>query len=113
MWKDDSQGNSLFASWNCSVDSNRDRNGVVMNIGDKVVYSSEYSEQIFGEIVEVLSDMDSYEDMKLKDGIAYYWSKKMGKYTPVKEKNIDSVFFEIKTFTGTDFIGMNEIECII
>ena len=95
------------------MDSNCDRNSVVMNIGDKVKYSSEYSEQISGEIVEVLSDMDSYEDMKLKDGIAYYWSKKMNKYAPVKEKNIDSVFLEIKTFTGTDFIGMNEIECII
>lgn len=112
MWKDDSQGTALFVSWNYCVDSNRDRNRT-MNIGDKVKYSSEYSEQISGEIVEVLSDMDSYEDMKLENGIAYYWSKKMGKYTPVKEKNIKSVFLEIKTFTGTDFIGMNEIECII
>ena len=109
MWKDDSQGTALFVSWNYCVDSNCDRNSVVMNIGDKVKYSSEYSEQISGEIVEVLSDMDSYEDMKLKDGIAYYWSKKMSKYTPVKEKNINSVFLEIKTFGGTDFLGMNEV----
>ena len=80
-----------------------------MNIGDKINYSSEYGEKISGEIVEVLSDMDSYENMKLEDGIAYYWSKKMSKYTPVKEKNIKSVFLEIKTFTGVDFIGMNEV----
>ena len=109
MWKDDSQGTALFVSWNYYVDSNCDRNSVVMNIGDKVKYSSEYGEQISGEIIEVLSDMDSYEDMKLKDGIAYYWSKKMSKYTPVKEKNINSVFLEIKTFGGTDFLGMNEV----
>lgn len=109
MWKVDSQGTALFVSWNCCVDSNRDRNDIIMNIGDKVKYSSEYGEQISGEIMEVLSDMDSYEDMKLKDGIAYYWSKKMSKYTPVKEKNINSVFLEIKTFGGTDFLGMNEV----
>ena len=109
MWKVDSQGTALFVSVNCVVDSNCDRNSVIMNIGDKINYSSEYGEQISGEIIEVLSDMDSYEDMKLKDGIAYYWSKKMSKYTPVKEKNINSVFLEIKTFGGTDFLGMNEV----
>ena len=109
MCKGDSQGTALFVSWNCVVDSNCDRNSVIMNIGDKVNYSSEYGEKISGEIVEVLSDMDSYENMKLKDGIAYYWSKKMNKYAPVKEKNIKSVFLEIKTFTGVDFIEMNEV----
>jgi len=110
MWKVNSQGIPLFVSWNCGVDSNCDRNSVVsMNVGNKVKYSTEWGERISGEIVGVLSDMDSYEDMKLEDGVAYYWSKKMSKYTPVKEKNINSVFLEIKTFGGTDFLGMNEV----
>ena len=79
----------------------------------------------------MLSDMDSYEDMKLKDGVPYYASKKITAsenkkrkksklsplkvpiYVPVKEKNMDSVFLEIDTFIGRKFIWMNEVERII
>ena len=102
-----------------------------INVGDTVSFKDEYGEQKSGEILQLLSDMDSYEDMKLKDGVPYYASKKITAsenkkrkkeklsplevpiYVPVKEKNMDSVFLEIETFLGKKFIWMNEIECII
>lgn len=80
-----------------------------MNIGETVKYIGEYGELKSGEIFGVSSDMDSYEDMKLEKGLPCYWSKKMGKYTPVKEKNMESVFLEIKTKKGFDYIDMGEI----
>ena len=66
-----------------------------------------------GVITEVSSDMDSYEDMQLKDGVALYWSKKMKKFTPVKAKNENTVFLTVVTGKGlqeqTDYISMNEV----
>jgi hypothetical protein len=56
-----------------------------------------------------MSDMDSYELMVLENGVPCYWSKKMGKYTPVKPKNMESVFLEIKTKKGFDYISMCEV----
>ena len=38
----------------------------MINIGDKVTYSNIYNEKRVGEILEVCSDMDSYEEMRLK-----------------------------------------------
>jgi len=84
-----------------------------VNIGDKVGFQNEFGERRSGEILQVLSDVSSYENMRLKDGVAYYWSKKLSKYVPVKKKNIDSVFLELETFLGRSFIWMNEIERII
>ena len=84
-----------------------------VNVGDTISFQNEFGERKSGEILQVLSDVSSYENMKLKDGIAYYWSKKMSKYVPVKKKNIDSVFLELETFFGRAFIWMNEIERII
>ena len=102
-----------------------------INVGDTVSFKDEYGEQKSGEILQLLSDMDSYEDMKLKDGVPYYASKKITAsenqkrkmkgtsqlkspiYVPVKEKNMDSVFLEIETFHGRKFIWMNEVERII
>ena len=84
-----------------------------VNIGDKVEYENEYGENCNGSIVNILSDMDSYEDMRLIDGIPLYASKKLTAsenkrrkkkgmsslkepvYAPVKPKNIDSVFVEV------------------
>ena len=102
------------------------------NIGDKVEYEESFGgERRIARIVEVSSDMDSYEDMKLRDGVPYYASKKMTAtenrkrkkaklsplkkpiYVPVKEKNMDSVFLELETFRGKKFIWMNEVERII
>jgi len=50
-----------------------------------------------GVIKEVSSDMDSYEVMKLKDGVAMYYSKKTGTWKPVKEKTKASVFLTVMT----------------
>ncbi len=84
-----------------------------MNIGDEVKYLNEYGESCIGIIKGVLSDMDSYEEMKLEDGVSYYVSKKMTAaenlrrkkakksplaspvFAPVKPKNLASVFLEI------------------
>ena len=82
------------------------------NINDTVNYS--YNDDIReGVITEVSSDMDSYEDMQLKDGIALYWSKKMKKFTPVKVKNENTVFLTVVTGKGlqeqTNYISMNEV----
>ena len=84
-----------------------------MNIGDKIKYLDECGERCTGTIQGVLSDMDSYEEMKFKDGISYYVSKKLTAaensrrkkakraplsspiFVPVKPKNMASVFLEI------------------
>ena len=102
-----------------------------INVGDTVSFKDEFGEQKSGEILQLLSDMDSYEDMRLRDGIPYYASKKITAsenkkrkksklsplevpiYVPVKKKNMDSVFLEIETFIGRKFIWMNEVERII
>ena len=80
------------------------------NIGDTVKFKTEYAETKLGKIVNVASEMDSYEEMRLKDGIALYWSKKMKKWTPVKEKNRDTVFLEVQLLRGGyNFIYMEEV----
>tara|TARA_Y100000385_G_C12767761_1_gene497925 strand:- start:142 stop:414 length:273 start_codon:yes stop_codon:yes gene_type:complete len=80
------------------------------NIGDTVKFKTEYAETKSGRIVNVASEMDSYEEMRLKDGIALYWSKKMKKWTPVKEKNRDTVFLEVELLRGGyNFIYMEEV----
>jgi hypothetical protein len=84
-----------------------------VNIGDKIKYLDECGESAMGTIQRVLSDMDSYEEMKFKDGISYYASKKLTAaensrrkkamksplsspiFVPVKPKNMASVFLEI------------------
>ena len=87
-----------------------------MNIGDKVKYMDVYDESSVGVIVDVSSSMNSYDDMKLEDGVPYYVSKKMsvhkGKpvYVPVKPKNMDTVFLIIETNRGrTEFLSLNEV----
>ena len=67
-----------------------------MNIGDIVNFYNVYNEKVCGVITEVSSDMDSYEEMKLEDGIPMYYSKKLSRFVPVKEKNIDSVFITVE-----------------
>ena len=80
------------------------------NIGDIVEYATEYGRPRKGTIVNVASEMDSYDEMRLKDGVALYWSKKMKKWTPVKEKNAHTVFLEVKTKRGGyAFIFMDEV----
>ena len=84
----------------------------MFNIGDTVNYS--FGDSIRqGVIEEVSSDMDSYEDMRLKDGTPMYWSKKMKKFTPVKDKNMDTVFLTVSSGKGLqehlDFITLDEV----
>ena len=81
-----------------------------MNIGDTVEYYDVYDEKKFGVIIEVSSDMDSYEDMRLKDGVPLYYSKKLSHYVPVKEKNMASVFLTVETVGNPkEFVSLNEL----
>ena len=81
-----------------------------MNIGDNVEYENEYGDKCKGSIVNIQSDMDSYDDMRLEDGIPYYYSKKLSCYVPVKAKNMASVFLEV-TRKGSlkEFIGIDGV----
>ena len=104
---------------------------MTFNIGDVIEYVNEYGERKRGSISEVSSDMDSYEEMELKDGIPYYASKKLtasenkrrrtsGKtplsspvFAPVKEKNMDTVFLtvypSVKRNTIPDYVSIREV----
>ena len=85
---------------------------MAFNINDTVNYS--FGDSIKeGVIEEVSSDMDSYEDMRLKDGTPMYWSKKMKKFTPVKDKYLDTVFLTIKYGKGLnekyEYVTLDEL----
>ena len=81
-----------------------------MNIGDIVEYYNVYSEKLCGVITEVSSDMDSYDKMRLEDGIPMYYSKKLSRFVPVKEKNINSVFLTVETVgQSKQFVSLNEL----
>ena len=81
------------------------------NINDLVEYEVEPNVERIGKITEVSSDMDSYENMELKDGVPLYYSKKLKRYVPVKDKNMDTVFLGVTSKNGkrTDYIYMDEI----
>ena len=66
-----------------------------MNIGDEVVYNGDYGDILCGKITAIGSDKDSYDDIKLKDGVFMYKSKKLKKYVPFKEKSLNSIYIEI------------------
>ena len=81
-----------------------------MNIGDTVEYYNAYNEKVCGAITEINSDMDSYEDMRLENGIPMYYSKKLSRFVPVKEKNIDSVFLTVETIGHPkEFMSLNDV----
>ena len=81
-----------------------------MNIGDVVKFYDIYNDVVTGVVKDVSSDMDSYDNMKLEDGIPYYYSKKLSCYVPVKAKNMASVFLEV-TRKGSlkEFIGIDSV----
>tara|TARA_Y100001963_G_C6724122_1_gene420572 strand:+ start:393 stop:695 length:303 start_codon:yes stop_codon:yes gene_type:complete len=85
------------------------------NINDTVTYKDSDSNTLRnGRVMEVSSDMDSYEDMRLENGIPMYWSKKTKKYVPVKDKNMDTVYISVISGENTwnertDYIFLNEI----
>ena len=80
-----------------------------MIIGDKVKFNNELGETMKGEVTEVLSD--SYDDVQVNgNGEVEYYSKKTGKYVPVRAKHEDSIFWEVKTDTGLEYVMENELE---
>ena len=81
-----------------------------MNIGDTVMYDDEYGSEKSGTLTAIGSDKDSYNDLKLKDGVFMYKSKKLKKYVPVKSKSMDSIYIEVTCFGDRqDYILPNEI----
>ena len=81
-----------------------------MNIGDTVEYYNAYKEKVYGVITGVYSDMDSYENMRLENGVPLYYSKKLSCFVPVKEKNIDSVFLTVETVGHPkEFMSLNDV----
>jgi hypothetical protein len=81
-----------------------------MNIGDNVEYENEYGEKCKGTIINVQSDMDSYDEMRLNNGIPLYYSKKLKKFVPVKPKNMDSVFLEVfKGNIANEFVRFSSV----
>ena len=88
-----------------------------MNIGDTVNYYDIFNEKRQGVITEISSDMDSYEDMRLEDGVPLYYSKKLSRYVPVKEKNMASVFLTVERSripnknagSVKEFVTLNEL----
>ncbi len=79
-----------------------------MNIGDNVEYKNEYGESCSGSIVSIQSDMDSYDEIRLENGVPLYYSKKLKRFVPVKPKNMDSVFVEVfNRNTANDFISFS------
>ena len=47
----------------------KQKEGMTMNIGDEVVYNGDYGETLTGKLTAVGSDKDSYDDIKLEDGV--------------------------------------------
>ena len=82
-----------------------------MNIGDNIEYRNGYGEKCKGTVVNIYSDMDSYDEIRLENGIPLYYSKKLSKFVPVKPKNMDSVFLEIcrGNRVCNDFIGFTRV----
>ena len=80
-----------------------------MIIGDKVKFINELGETKKGEVMEVLSD--SYDDVQVNgNGEVEYYSKKTGKYVPVRAKHEGSIFWEVKTELGVEYVLENELE---
>ena len=81
-----------------------------MNIGDTVEYYNAYKEKVYGVITGVYSDKDSYENMRLENGVPLYYSKKLSRFVPVKEKNINSVFLAVTRHGfAKEFVALNEL----
>ena len=81
-----------------------------MNIGDVVSYTGDFGESKIEKISAIGSDKDSYEDVKLENGVFLTYSKKLKKYVPVKDKSLDSIYLEVEGKGGAlDFILPSEI----
>jgi hypothetical protein len=81
-----------------------------MNIGEVVTYVGEYGESKIAKICAIGSDKDSYDDVRLENGVFMTYSKKLKKYVPIKGKSLDSVYIEVQTSSGNmDYILPSEI----
>ena len=85
-----------------------------MNIGDEVTYNNYCGEPSRGKLTAIGSDKDSYDDIKLKDGVFLYKSKKLKKYVPFKKKSLNSIYLEItrpssRGIGGCDYIIPDEL----
>ena len=78
-----------------------------LEIGKIVSFMNDIGDTFTGEISAV--DSDSYDDVKLDDGLVTYWSKKKKMYVPVRDKHKDSIFFEIKTPLGLEYASESEL----
>ena len=79
-----------------------------MNIGDNIVYRNGYGEKCKGSIVNIHSDMESYDEIRLENGVPLYYSKKLKRFVPVNPKNMASVFVEVfNRNTANDFISFS------
>ena len=88
---------------------------IMINIGDVIEYRDCFDEKRHGKVVDVSSDMDFYDKMRLEDGVPHYYSKKLSRFVPVKEKNIDTVFLIVSPVAGYscgedfDYVLYNEV----
>ena len=78
-----------------------------LEIGKTVSFVNDIGDTFKGELSAV--DSDSYDDVKLDDGLVTYWSKKKKMYVPVRDKHKDSIFFEIKTPLGLEYASESEL----
>ena len=79
----------------------------MLSIGNEVNFVNNFGDVNNGVLTEVLSD--AHDDVRLRNGEVEYWSKKTKKYVPVRKKHEDSVFFEIKTSIGVEYISKEEV----
>ena len=75
-------------------------------IGNNVKWMDEYGDINSGEVLDISSD--KFDDVKY-EGAYMYWSKKTKSNRPVKDKDMDSMFFEIKGEVYNNFITINEV----
>jgi len=76
-------------------------------IGSVVKWTDEYGSVRNSEVIDIASDM--YESVLYEEGVYKYWSKKTKSFRPVKDKNIDSLYLELKGREYNDFIYLKEI----
>ena len=82
-------------------------------IGEKVSYLNEYDEKVTGEVTDISSDrFDDVKWLVMGDGEMarpHYWSKNKKSYEPVKDKDMKSVYLEVRGKERYDFIYLNEV----
>lgn len=82
-------------------------------IGESVSFMNEYDERVSGTVTGISSDrFDDVKWLVMGDGEMarpHYWSKKKKTYIPVKEKDMNSIYLEVKGKKFYDFIYLEEV----